>query len=282
MPDLFDVMLRWRKQILLLVLTTLIVTTVIVFLAPKRYVSVATALPASSYATDKTSVFSQNLQSLYSTIGLPDDLDKMVGTAHLDTVYKYVIAQLDLTEHFGLSKKDVYAIPKAGLILRKHTRVIKSDYGELKVKVWDVDRDLAASMANAIMEKLQQIHQDVQAVNNSMMLLKINGESLKKKMEYENLTDSLQHGSNTSKTELLTAQKSSLLQQIQEYEKLQNQYKLMVDAKPQALIIIERATPAVAPDQPKPLQAIIAATILSFFFGLLTALILDRRKFVKN
>jgi uncharacterized protein involved in exopolysaccharide biosynthesis len=101
-------------------------------------------------------------------------------------------------------------------------------------------------------------------------------------MEYENLTDSLQHGSNTSKTELLTAQKSSLLQQIQEYEKLQNQYKLMVDAKPQALIIIERATPAVAPDQPKPLQAIIAATILSFFFGLLTALILDRRKFVKN
>jgi uncharacterized protein involved in exopolysaccharide biosynthesis len=277
MPDLFDLMWQWRKQILLLVLTTLIVTTVIVFVVPKRYLSVATALPASSYATDKTSVFSQNLQTLYSTLGLPDDLDKMVGTAHLDTVYRYVIAQLDLTDHFGLNKTDADAIAKAGLILKKHTRVIKSDYGELKVKVWDVDRDLAANLANAIMEKIQQIHQDIQTVNNSVMLAKINEDYQKKKIDFERLTDSI-HADNASTVELATAQKSSLLQQVQEYEKLLNQYNLMVDAKPQALIIIERATPAVAPDRPKPLEAIIAATILSFFFGLLTALILNKRK----
>ncbi len=278
MPDLFDLIWRWRKQILLLVFTTLIVTTVVVFLVPKRYLSVATALPASSYATDKAWVFSQNLQTLYATIGLPDDLDKIVGTAHLDTVYRYVIAQLDLTDHFGLKKSDVNAVAKAGLILKKHTRVIKSDYGELKVKVWDVDRDLAAGLANAIMEKLQQIHQDVQTVNNSTMLTKINEEYLKKKIDYEELTDSLQHAGNTSTADLLNAQKSSLLQQVQEFEKLLNQYKLMVDAKPQALIIIEKATPAVAPDQPKPLETIIAATILSLLFGVLTALILNKRK----
>src|SRR6476659_9401931 len=122
MPDLFYLMWRWRKQILLLVIITLIVTTLVVFLVPKRYLSVATALPASSYATDKTSVFSQNLQTLYSTIGLPDDLDKMVGTGHLDTVYRSVIAQLDLTDHFGCSKTDKDAIPKAGSVLKKHTR----------------------------------------------------------------------------------------------------------------------------------------------------------------
>ena len=278
MPDLFDLMWRWRKQILLLVLTTLIVTTVVVFLIPKRYLSVATALPASSYATDKTSVFSQNLQSLYSTIGLPDDLDKIVGTAHLDTVYRYVIAQIDLTDHFGINKSDVNAIAKAAMILKKHTRVIKSDYGELKVKVWDVDRDLAPGLANAIMEKLQQIHQDVQTVNNSMILARINEEYFKKKLDYEKLNDSIQDAGNSSMVDLLNAQKSSLLQQIQEYEKLLNQYKLMVDAKPQALIVIERATPAVSPDQPRPLQAIIAATIMSFFFGLLTALLLNKRK----
>ena len=52
----------------------------------------------------------------------------------------------------------------------------------------------------------------------------------------------------------------------------------MIDARPQALIIIEKATPAIAPDQPKPLQTIIGVVILSFIFGLLTALILDRRK----
>ena len=278
MPDFFDLMWLWRKQILLLVLTTFIITTAVVFLIPKRYLSVATALPASSYATDKGSVFSQNLQNLYSTIGLPDDLDKIVGTAHLDTVYRSVIAQLDLTDHFGLGKADPNAIAKAGLILKKHTRVIKSDYGELKVKVWDVDRDLAANLANAIIEKLQQIHQDVQTMNNSTMLVKINEEYLKKKIDYERLTDSIQHAGTTPTADLLNAQKSSLLQEVQEYQTLLNQYKLMVDARPQALVIIERATPAVAPDQPRPLQAIIGATVLSFFFGVLTALALNKRK----
>ena len=276
MPDLFDLMRRWRKQIFLLIITTLIVTTAIVFLIPKRYLSVATALPASSYATDKTSVFSQNLQILYSTVGLPDDLDKMVGTAHLDTVYRFVIAQLGLTDHFGIRKTDGSAIPKAASILRKHTRVIKSDYGELRVKVWDVDRDLAAALANAIMEKIQQIHQDVQTVNNSIMLSKLNEEYANKKNEFEKLAGS----SSLTEPEMFSIHKSSLLQQVQEYEKLINQYKLIVDAKPQALIIVERATPAFAPDQPKPLQIIVAAAILSFFFGLLTALILDRKKSV--
>ena len=252
----------------------------IVFLVPKRYLSVATALPASSYATDKTSVFSQNLQNLYSTIGLPDDLDKIIGTAHLDTAYRSVVAQLDITDHFGLSKTDANAVSKAASVLQKHTRVIKSDYGELKVKVWDVDRDLAANLANAIMEKLQQMHQDIQTVNNSTLLSKINEECLKKKIEYGKLTDSIQHVSNASLADLLTVQKSSLLQQIREYENLASQYKLMIEAKPQVLIIIEKATPAVAPDQPKPLQAITAAVILSFLFGILTALILDRRKSV--
>ena len=113
-----------------------------------------------------------------------------------------------------------------------------------------------------------------------MMLSKVNEEYLKKKIDYEKLTDSLRHVNNVSLADLLTMQKSSLLQQIQEYEKLTSQYKLMIDARPQALIIIEKATPAVAPDQPKPLQAITAAVILSFLFGLLAALILDRRKSV--
>jgi uncharacterized protein involved in exopolysaccharide biosynthesis len=278
MPDLFDLMWRWRTQILLLVITTLIATSVIVFLIPKRYLSVVTALPAPAYGTDKNSVFSQNLQNLYSTIGAPDDLDKILGTAHLDTVYRSVIAQLDLTNHFGFSKTNANAISKAASVLQKHTRVIKSDYGELKVKVWDVDRYFAANLANALMEKLQQMHQDIQSVNNSMILTKINEEYLKKKIDYEKLTDSLQHVSNAALTDLLTVEKSLLLQQIQEYEKLTSQYRLMIDAKPQALIIIERATPAVAPDQPKPLQAITAAVILSFFFGLLAALVLNRRK----
>ena len=107
---------------------------------------------------------------------------------------------MDLTNHFGLDKTDANAISKAASILKKNARVIKSDYGELKVKVRDVDRDVAANVANAIMEKLQQMHQDIQTANNSVMLLKINEEYLKRKIDYEKLVDSLQHVGDASGT----------------------------------------------------------------------------------
>jgi uncharacterized protein involved in exopolysaccharide biosynthesis len=278
MPDLFDLIWRWRKQIFLLMLATTIITTAIVLFIPKRYSATATALPVPAYATDKTSLFSQNLQSLYSSIGLPDDLDKIVGTAHLDTVYRSVIAQFNLMEHFGIDKTSAAAIQKAASILKKHTKVIKSDYGELKVKVWDVDKKLAADLANDIMDKLQQIHQDIQSLNNIMTLSKINEEYTKKKTDYKKWTDSMVHVSSAIDLDLLNVRKTSWLQQLQEYEKLTSQYQLMVDVKPQALIIVEKATPAIEADQPRSMQIIVAAAVLSLFFGVLAALFLEQKK----
>src|SRR5215470_2133201 len=97
MPDLFDIIARWWKRILALVLITIAITTVVVLLIPKKYLGVATALPASTYAQDKAGVFSQNMQNLYSALGSPDDLDMIVGTAHLDTVYHAISEQLKIT-----------------------------------------------------------------------------------------------------------------------------------------------------------------------------------------
>ena len=57
MPDFFDLMWRWHKQILSLALTTLIVTTGVVFLFPKRDLSTATALPTKREIKQKLHVF---------------------------------------------------------------------------------------------------------------------------------------------------------------------------------------------------------------------------------
>ena len=277
MPDLFDVIARWWKRILALVLITIAITIVIVLLVPKKYLGVATALPASTYAQDKTGVFSQNMQNLYSALGSPDDLDMIVGTAHLDTVYRFVTTELNVTEHYDLNKIDAESLVKTAHRLKERTRVIKSDYGELKVKVWDQDAQWAANLANAIMRKLQRMHQDVQTTNNATMLSRINVEYNQKKVEYQLLVDSLQRATNQDKADLLNVQKSSLLQQMAEYEKLLYQYKLMVNARPQALIVIENASPALKPDKPRPLLILVGAAVLSLFFGLMAALLLERR-----
>ena len=282
MPDLFDLFIRWWKQILFLVVITVIVTAIIVLLTPKKYLAAATALPASGYNADKTGVFSQNLQNLYSALGTADDLDMVLGTAHLDTIYCAVADELDLASYYGIDKSDTNSARKAASILKKRTRVVKGDYGELKVKVWDGDAKRAALFANAIMEKLEQVQQDIQIINNNILLSKISEQYAQKKLDFEKISDSIQHTNSQTTSDLLNVHKSSLLQQLAEYEKLLDQYKLMVSAKPHALIIIERAVPPLKADRPRAIEVMVGAGVLSLFFGVLAALILERRTRITN
>src|SRR6185503_16779743 len=114
MPDIFDLIAKWWKQILGLVIVTVIVTAIVVFTMPKKYLGMATALPAPTFATDKAGVFSDNLQILYPGLGTSDDLDMILGTAHLDTVYTAVAADLSLADYFGIDKADPERNKKAG------------------------------------------------------------------------------------------------------------------------------------------------------------------------
>lgn len=255
MPDIFDLFARWWKQIAGLVIVTVGITAAFVYSKHKQYLAVSTALPAPTYAVDKAGVFSQNMQTLYPGVGTPDDLDMILGTSHLDTVYNSVADRLGLADYYGIDKNDAEAIKKAGSILKGKTRTIKSDYGELKVKVWDGNRSRAADMSNAIMEKLKEMHQDVQMSNNKLILAKI-------KEVYPTL--------------------DSLPQEKQEYARLLSQYQLMATVKPEALIIIERASAPLWPDKPKPVQTMLAAALLSLFFGILVALVLERRRMAKK
>jgi uncharacterized protein involved in exopolysaccharide biosynthesis len=199
-------------------------------------------------------------------------LDIIVGTAQLDTIYLAVTDQFNLYDHYRFSKSDGEARQKSALRLKKNSRVIKSDYGELKIKVWDTDRNLAPQLANALMDHLQKIHQDMQNSNNKRILetLRNASASVKKKM------DSLQPSTNNS--EILEMRRKTLLMQEEEYERLINQYEIIMETSPSALRIAETARASLWPDRPRRLQLLIATGVLSLFFALLLSLFLDRRK----
>lgn len=263
MPDLFDLVVRWWKRILAVVILSLLTVGIITFLKPRKYVSVATAVPASSFASDKARVFNQNIEALYSTLGTADDLDMIVGTANLDTVYTAVATQFDLSAHYKMKEKGDAAIAKAASLLKANTKVMKSEYGELKVKVWDTDNNLSPKLANAIMNLLQAIHQDLQSAGNKATLEGL----VNAKQKIQNHVDTIP-----------PSQQAELLERISEYEKLIGEYQLMVDSKPPVIFIVEQAKPSNWPDKPKRMQIMIATAVLSFLFALLAALVLERRK----
>ncbi|MEO6613026.1 MAG: hypothetical protein ABIT05_07175 [Chitinophagaceae bacterium] len=268
MTDINDLIKNWWKQILFVVLLSLLVVGTITFIKPRQYLSVATAVPASSFAADRSKIFSDNIQDLYSTLGTADDLDRIVGTGNLDTVYLAVAAQFNLFDHYKMAEKSDVALPKAAAILKKNSRVMKSEYGELKVKVWDTDKNLAPQLANMIMDKLAIIHQQLQSAGNEAALKGL----VTGKVKLQGQLDS---------TAITADTKNALAVQLQQYEKLIGEYQLMVDSKPPVLLVVENARASAWPDRPRRMQVLIATAVLSFFFAFLAALLMESRKKTK-
>jgi uncharacterized protein involved in exopolysaccharide biosynthesis len=268
MPDMYSLISRWWKQILMLVVLSLIVSSVIVFTKPQLYLSMATALPGNPLSADKSRVFSKNIEALYSDFGMPDDLDMIVGTAQLDTLYLAVTDQFNLYDHYKLGS-DSKGRLNAARKLKKNSRIIKSDYGELKIKVWNKDPNLSPQLANALMETLQQHLMNLQSQHNRQVLEILRRSAADAQKRY----DSLETLRSTSVIRL-----KILSDQLQEYEKLISEYELSLASNPQVLRITERARPAIYPDKPRKAEIITATGILSLLFGLLLALLLDRKK----
>jgi hypothetical protein len=270
MPDLFYLLTKWKKQIAAVVVLSVAIVAAVYFIRPGKYLSVATALPANSYLADKSRVFSENIEGLYSVLGTADELDMIIGTGQLDTVYLAVTDLFHLQDHYRISKEES-ARQKTAALLRKNTTVQRSEYGELKIKVKDKDKIMAAQLANAIMQTIQEIHSHLQNANNTTVLNNLRAGKSKLVSQMDSLTTDYLDYDSLPARDMLT-------NQALQYQRLILQYQLMADSKTQALLIVEPARPAAQFDRPKFWQLLLATFVASFLFALLAAIVLESRK----
>jgi hypothetical protein len=273
MPDLSIAIGRWWKAIVTLTLVVTVVAAVIVLLQPKQYLSVVTALPASSYATDKANIFSNSIEQLYPSIGTADDLDRMVGTAHLDTLYLALVHEKGLARHYGLNKANEF---KALRILRDNTKVEKSEYGELKIRVWDHDPAMAAALANRFFTRLQELHQSLQNQGNALVLQRLQDSYTQLQQAYAAAPDSGRLDGGTAA--LTSIKRRNLQEQLAQLEKLMAEYSLMLNTNPQALLVVEGARPSFKADKPRIAQTLLLTAFASLVVGLLMAIASQSRK----
>jgi tetratricopeptide (TPR) repeat protein len=274
MPDLLIILSRWWKFILGLTAGAVILAFIITLLLPKQYLSTATALPANSLVADKARILNDNIEALYPEIGLPDELDKLEGTAALDTLFIAVANEFKLDEHYHIHTSDE-SIDKAVLKLRKNSNISRTGYGELRIKVWDIDRNIAAAMANSFLSKLQALHQHLQNENNLVVLQRLKEAYASKEKLFNNYSDS---GVKTGAAqELMAAQKATILEQLKQYQLAMDQYELAIKTNPPVLLSVEKARPAVWSDRPKIFQILVLTAIAAFLFSFLLAVSFESR-----
>jgi Chain length determinant protein len=275
MPDLIAVFTRWRKFIIAVTLGATFIAFIISLVVPQEYRATATALPANSLIADKSRIFNKQIEALYSDIGTADELDKIEGTAELDTIYIAAARAFQLDQHYGI-RPSGESVFKAARRLKKNSDVSKSGYGELKICVWDRDRNLAAALANTLFQDLQLLHQQVQSENNRIILQQLTEACNSKRAQYIALTDSIPQLRGAS-AELAQAQKAALLQQLQDDEQLMEQYQLAVKTNPPVLIPVEMARPPLWPDKPRILSIVLFTLFGTLVVSFLVAIYLESR-----
>jgi len=282
MPDLLLVLTnRWKLIFSITILATL-VALIFSILSPKKYLSVATALPVNSVTADKARMFSSNIEALYSDFGLPDELDRVEGTARLDTIYIAASEKYDLNNYYSINEvgEGMY---KAAIRLKRNTKIERSAYGELKVKTWDDNRNKAAELANFLMQKLQELHQHLQNQSNVLVLEKIKRQYASTQKEYLQLADSLNGQVNSTissaASDIIKSKIVALTGQLQQFEKMISEYQLAISANSPVLLVVENARAPLWPDKPKILITVLLTFFSALVFSYLIALFIESRNF---
>ncbi|MBM3431598.1 MAG: hypothetical protein FJX92_01165 [Bacteroidetes bacterium] len=258
MPDFIQLL---KKRIRFLAISLLLawsITCIVLWFLPIKYKGETTSVPSSAYASDPNRLFSKQIQQLYSPLGSPDELDLLVGSGRLDTVYRPLVRQFNLVKHYFISDLGEKGIWRAVKQLKKDAKVYKSEYNELKVHVWDTDPVLAADLANALTARLDSLHRDLMGRQNQQTR-----DALQKGLSRLRGSDSLPF-----------AQK---LQQEIQYLGFIDQYTLLLEQRPSSIQVLDPAVVPVFSDKPLWGLTLIAVTILTMLVWLVASLWMARR-----
>ncbi|GAA4342383.1 hypothetical protein [Flaviaesturariibacter amylovorans] len=276
MPDFLSIFSRWWKMITGFVLAIAVITVILLLQVDKQYVSTVTALPATTVNFDKSRIFGENIQGLYSPLGGPEDIDRVLGTAGLDTIFLQMIRENGLIRHYKIKEKKIpeyYALKE----FSENVEVLKDEYGQLRIKVWDKDKYLASRMANALYAKYQDLHQRLQSETNERILGNLRQHQGRLQQEYVRNYDSMTV-TGAAQRDLLRVRNESLIKELADYERLINEYALVSNTRPNVLLLVEPARPAFKTDRPRLLPTFITVCFVALIFALLLSLYLDSRK----
>jgi len=85
-------------------------------------------------------------------------------------------------------------------------------------------------------------------------------------------------GSSKADEEISNVKKTTLLEQLQQYEKAIDEYGLAVQTNPQVLLVVEPARPSVWYDKPKTALTVLLTLAAAFLCTFLMSLLLETRK----
>lgn len=252
-------------------------SAILLFILPNKYYAYCSAVSTNGELNDRSAVFNQNLDQLHHSLGNWNDLDRLYATCELDTSYKHIIRKLKLIEHYKLAESDSNkAIQKAIKLLRsENIKIEKTETGLLRIHVWDKNPKMAATIANEFMAFVEQTNRDLQTQYNQNLLQNIRSTISEKAIYLKSIHDSIRKSNQVADRLIAEIKAKNSLEEINELDKIANQYQLALKAQQPSLIVIDKAYPNFKHDSPKRLFTLLTIMVTGLIFCIFIITILE-------
>jgi tyrosine-protein kinase Etk/Wzc len=181
---------RWRKAIRNVCLLVFVGSAALALWLPNYYKSTTTFYPSSPELSKPEVIFGAS-SKVIDYFGTDRDLDRLLEIASSNEVVDHLVARFALYKHY-----DIDSTGREGLFFVRETFrgfyvVQKNKNDALELSIEDKDPRLAADMANAARDKINELSQRMVKKTQAMLLATFDENIQNKQRELKQLADSL-------------------------------------------------------------------------------------------
>ncbi|MCS7036605.1 MAG: hypothetical protein RMJ33_14060 [Saprospiraceae bacterium] len=181
---------RWRKTLRNICLAALVISIGVSLLLDNYYEAKTVFYPTSPRLANPELLFGYTGQ-VTDYFGSDHDLDRLAEIARSREVEDFMIQRFHLYEHYGIDSTARDGEYKVRKRLRKHYQIQKNKNDALELTVEDKDPRLAAEMANAARDKINEIAQRLSKESQRQLLAAYETNMKRKQEELERIADTL-------------------------------------------------------------------------------------------
>lgn len=148
-----------RLPILIFTAAACVISLVISLFLTPMFKSTAIVFPAATSAVS----FSEQRNAAASSMdfGEEDQAEQLVQILKSARIREVIVARFDLMNHYEIDPNDENKYYKLGKAWENHIQFGRTRYGSIQIDVWDRDRELAAEIANKIVELIDTVKNDM-------------------------------------------------------------------------------------------------------------------------
>jgi uncharacterized protein involved in exopolysaccharide biosynthesis len=262
----------WRFCLSVSIVAAMVASIIILFMKP-QYKSSVTLLAGNPLLSDKARLFNQQIKDLYTDFGNGDDLDRIQAFAEMNSTLENVINKnLELFVYYKSIDTNAISVIKS---LRKDITYTKTEKDQLIISCELTDKILAAKIVNDIAEEVELQAQHLIQKNKQLVIQKLDSTTNALKENYGNLEKN-SSSTDPAKKRLIAAEQATIINQIDQIQKTNQEYKLALATQPNFIQVMEKGVPAFEISWPNKPLIIAVAAILGFVFSAL--LVVNKNK----